>query len=107
MNGERGLAQEQVTRSDDTLPQHVCMRRNTQGLAEGAFEAACTHAGEFGESAQSDSMCEVLFDVLQDKLETPRRQAAGGRRRWRCQRRMRVDDVMSEELACALGVDRS
>jgi hypothetical protein len=42
---------------------------------ERAFEMACAHTGEFGEPVQRNGLPEVLFDVIQDNIETSRWQS--------------------------------
>ena len=84
VNAKPGLAEKQGPRKVDALAHNVCVGRHTGGLTERALEMACAYPGEFAELAQSDGLREILFYVIQDQLETTRREAA--RSSWRRRR---------------------
>jgi len=83
VNGLPGFAKTQILRTRDALSHNVCVGRHTDGLTERALEVTRAYPGEFTELAQSDGLRKILFYVIQDQLETTRREAARSSRRKR------------------------
>src|SRR5260221_7998927 len=83
VNGKPGFAEKQILRTGDALSHNVCVGRHTDGLTERALEMTRAYPGEFAELAQSDGLRQILFYVIQDQLETARREAARSPRRRR------------------------
>jgi len=83
VSGQPGFAKKQILRTRDALSPNVCVGRHTDGLTERALEVTRAYPGEFTELAQSDGLRKILFYVIQDQLETTRREAARSSRRKR------------------------
>ena len=100
---EFGLVDQQVPCRRETSSEHVSVRGYADRLAERALEMTGADTCECSELAQRDSLCKTTIDVFQDRVEPTAGQTSTGPRRRRRQRRVRANDVMCEELACALG----
>src|SRR5258706_15187095 len=83
VNAQPRFAKKQILRASDALSHNICVWRHTDGLAERALEMAYAYPGELAELPQSDGLRKILFYVIQDQLETTRREAAGSSRRRR------------------------
>ena len=81
VNRQPGFAKKQVLRTGDALSHNICVGRDTDGLTERALEMTRADPGELAELAQSDGLRKILFYVIQDQLETTRREAARSSRR--------------------------
>src|ERR1700759_1987133 len=98
LDGPPGFAKKQGLCTGDALSHHVCVGWRPDGLTERALEMARACSGEFAQLAQSDALREVLFDVIQDEMETTRRDATGGSRGRSREGRIRVNHVGSHEI---------
>src|SRR5260221_2444424 len=91
VNGQPGFAKKQILRPGDALSQNIGVRRHADGLTERALEVTRAYPGEFAELAQSDGLREILFYVIQDQLETARRETGLSSPRKRRESLRRID----------------
>ena len=100
-----GFIEQKALRFSDTPSEYIFMRRQANSLAERPLEVPHADTCQGGKLPQSDPLRKVPLDVVQDLLQTERWQPSGAPWRRRRQRRIRVDDMMCQELASALGIE--